>query len=138
MLLAALALTLLLVILLGLLIRSRRSALELVEKRTSELRHQALYDSLTGLPNRLHVNQKARELLGRAHGEGVRIAVFFIDLDDFKKVNDTLGHSAGDDLLRAVAARLSASVRDSDTVGRLGGDEFVVLSEVFATKESTS
>ncbi len=127
---ASLALTLLLAILLGLLIRSRRSALVLVEKRTSELRHQALYDSLTGLPNRLHVNQKARELLGRAHGEGVRIAVFFIDLDDFKKVNDTLGHSAGDDLLRAVAARLSASVRDSDTVGRLGGDEFVVLSEV--------
>jgi len=126
----ALALTILLVILLSLLVRSRRSALELVEKRTAELRHQALHDSLTGLPNRLLVNQKAHELLGRAHGEGVHVAVFFIDLDDFKKVNDTLGHGVGDELLRAVGARLSASVREDDTVGRLGGDEFIVLSDV--------
>ena len=125
-----LAVTLLLVGLLSLLVRSRRSALELVEQRTAELRHQALHDSLTGLPNRSFINEKAHQLLGRAHNEGMRFAVFFIDLDDFKKVNDTLGHNTGDELLRAVAGRLSASVRDCDTVGRLGGDEFVVLAEV--------
>jgi len=125
---ASVALTFLLVLSLRLLVRSRRSALELVEERTAELRHQALYDSLTGLPNRLLVNQRVQQLVGRARHEGPPIAVFFIDLDDFKKVNDTLGHETGDELLRTVAARLSAAVRDSDTVGRLGGDEFVVLS----------
>ena len=127
--LGSLALSGVLAILLSLLIRSRRSALELVERRTAELRHQALHDSLTGLPNRLLVNQRAHQLASRAKTAGLPIAVFFIDLDDFKKVNDTLGHEAGDGLLRAVAARLSESVRSTDTVGRLGGDEFVVLSE---------
>jgi diguanylate cyclase (GGDEF)-like protein len=130
MLLVALALTFLFVFLLSLLVRSRRSALELVEDRTAELRHQALHDSLTGLPNRFLVNQRAHELVARTRSDGVSLAVFFIDLDDFKKINDTFGHDAGDELLRAVGARLLGSVRDCDTVGRLGGDEFVVLSEV--------
>jgi diguanylate cyclase (GGDEF)-like protein len=129
-LLVALIVTFLLAFLLSLLIRSRRSALELVDDRTAKLRHQALHDSLTGLPNRFLVNQRAHQLVIRARGGSLPIAVFFIDLDDFKKVNDTFGHEAGDGLLRAVAARLSESVRDSDTVARLGGDEFVVLSEV--------
>jgi diguanylate cyclase (GGDEF)-like protein len=128
-LLGSLSLTILLVILLSLLIRSRRSALELVEEQTAELRHQALHDSLTGLPNRFLVNLRAHQLLDQARGGGPPIAVFFIDLDDFKKVNDTFGHDIGDGLLRAVGARLSESVRSTDTVGRLGGDEFVVLSE---------
>jgi diguanylate cyclase (GGDEF)-like protein len=128
-LLAGLVLTALVVTLLNLLVASRRSALKQVEERTAELRHQALHDSLTGLPNRLLVDQRAKELLSRARAEHLPMAVFFIDLDDFKKVNDTLGHSAGDELLREVADRLSAAVRGCDTVGRLGGDEFVVLSE---------
>jgi diguanylate cyclase (GGDEF)-like protein len=127
-LLGAVALTILLGILLNLLVASRRTALQEVEARTAELRHQALYDALTDLPNRILVDQRARELLSRARTEDLPIAVFFIDLDDFKKVNDTFGHSVGDELLKAVAARLSGAIRGSDTVGRLGGDEFVVLS----------
>jgi diguanylate cyclase (GGDEF)-like protein len=125
----ALALMALLFILLRQLIRSRRSALELVERRTAELRHQALHDSLTGLPNRYLVNQRAQQLVSRAQTEGLPVAVFFIDLDDFKRVNDTFGHDAGDELLRSVAMRLTRSLRSTDTVGRLGGDEFVVLSQ---------
>jgi diguanylate cyclase (GGDEF)-like protein len=127
--LGALALTMLLFLLLRQLVLSRRSALELVERRTAELRHQALHDSLTGLPNRSLVNQVARHLVERASSEGLPVAVFFIDLDDFKKVNDTFGHDSGDELLRAVAIRLTRSLRSTDTVGRLGGDEFVVLSQ---------
>jgi diguanylate cyclase (GGDEF)-like protein len=125
----SLALTVLLVVLLNLLITSRRSALRLVDEKTAELRHLALHDTLTGLPNRAMVDQRAHQLLARARNEGLPIAVFFIDLDDFKRVNDTLGHPAGDEVLKAVAVRLAAVVRGSGTVGRLGGDEFVVLAE---------
>ncbi len=127
LLVAGLVLSVLLAILVDVLARSRRSALVLVEQRTAELRHQALHDSLTGLPNRLLTGDHANQLLALARSEQVPIAAFFIDLDDFKKVNDTLGHGAGDQLLQALAVRLSQTVRASDTVGRLGGDEFVVL-----------
>jgi diguanylate cyclase (GGDEF)-like protein len=94
-----------------------------------QVRRQALHDGLTGLPNRALILDRAEQMLARAHRDKRATAAFFIDLDNFKTVNDTLGHGAGDQLLKAVGHRLSAAIRANDTVGRLGGDEFVVLSE---------
>jgi len=126
-LIGGLLLTALLAALVDLLIRSRRSALVLVEQRTAELRYQALHDPLTGLPNRLLIGDRAHVLVADARANGTTIAAMFLDLDDFKVVNDNLGHIAGDELLEELAVRLTQSVGPRDTVGRLGGDEFVVL-----------
>ncbi|HET9346292.1 MAG TPA: bifunctional diguanylate cyclase/phosphodiesterase [Candidatus Limnocylindrales bacterium] len=93
-----------------------------------EIRHQALHDGLTGLANRVLFRDRVVQALERRHGrEGRPFAVLFIDLDDFKVLNDTLGHARGDDVLIAAAARVAASLRPSDTAARLGGDEFAVL-----------
>jgi diguanylate cyclase (GGDEF)-like protein len=105
----------------------RARALRLVGQRTGELRHQALHDALTGLPNRALITDRIEQLLARSRRHGTLGAALYIDLDDFKNVNDTLGHEAGDRLLVAVAARLESTLRDADTIGRMGGDEFVVL-----------
>jgi diguanylate cyclase (GGDEF)-like protein len=95
-----------------------------------QLRTKALHDALTGLPNRLLFKQKLQEALARIkHDKNYHFAVLFIDLDRFKLLNDTLGHTAGDLFLVETGRRLTASVRPGDTVARLGGDEFAVLLE---------
>ena len=104
---------------------------DITERKEAEqqLAHQALHDPLTGLPNRTLILDRAQQMLMRARREHQPIAVLFVDLDNFKDINDTLGHEAGDQILQSVAGRLSGILRASDTVGRLGGDEFVVLVE---------
>ena len=108
---------------------SRSNAVQLVRERTDQLQHQALHDSLTGLPNRALILDRIGQMLARSRRQHSPVAALFLDLDNFKDINDTLGHRAGDQLLVEVGARLSGAIRDSDTVGRLGGDEFVVLAE---------
>ena len=107
--------------------RSRARALRLVDERTGQLRFQALHDALTGLPNRSLILDRAEQMLARSHRNGEPVAAMFLDLDNFKEINDSLGHGAGDELLRGVAERLIATIRAADSVGRLGGDEFVIL-----------
>jgi diguanylate cyclase (GGDEF)-like protein/PAS domain S-box-containing protein len=93
------------------------------------LQHLATHDSLTSLPNRFLLMDRLNQALARAQRDSVSFGVLFIDIDDFKAINDSAGHLAGDRILRAVAERLHASVRASDTLARLGGDEFVVVLE---------
>jgi diguanylate cyclase (GGDEF)-like protein len=107
----------------------RTQAIRMVEEKTRELQHQAMHDTLTGLPNRALIMDRAERMLARARRDGTQPAAMFIDLDGFKAVNDTFGHPVGDELLRAVAERIGSVLRESDTIGRLGGDEFVVLVE---------
>ena len=102
---------------------------DITERKNSraQIEFLAHHDSLTGLPNRLVLNDRLEVAITEARRRGEKIGVLFIDLDRFKNVNDSLGHSVGDEILKEAGARLSHTVRDSDTVSRLGGDEFVVL-----------
>jgi diguanylate cyclase (GGDEF)-like protein len=93
------------------------------------LQRQANYDELTGLPNRSLAKDRLGQTVAKAKRQNQRPCVAFLDLDNFKYVNDTLGHAAGDDLLKEAARRLSACARNSDTVARLGGDEFLLILE---------
>jgi diguanylate cyclase (GGDEF)-like protein/PAS domain S-box-containing protein len=101
-------------------IRDRQSA-------QARIHHLAHHDALTGLPNRMSFMDQLQQHMAAAESEGTRLALLFIDLDHFKRVNDSLGHLVGDTLLRTVSARILASLRTTDLVARFGGDEFMVL-----------
>ncbi|WP_157443713.1 sensor domain-containing diguanylate cyclase [Curvibacter lanceolatus] len=98
-----------------------------MKSRHDEIATMAFHDPLTGLANRVLLNQRLEQAMANATRQKQQVALCFLDLDGFKAINDQLGHEAGDEVLLAVAARLSRSVRTIDTVARLGGDEFVVL-----------
>jgi diguanylate cyclase (GGDEF)-like protein len=98
-----------------------------LKKANADLKHMVLHDTLTQLPNRLLLEDRIGQAIGESRRAGTRCAVLFVDLDRFKVMNDSFGHFVGDELLRAVAGRLRAAMREEDTVSRLGGDEFVVL-----------
>ena len=105
------------------------SLLDITERKATEARlaHLAHYDPVSKLPNRTLLEQRLHATLAQAEELGAGCAVLFLDIDNFKRVNDTYGHAAGDELLEAVGARLSHHVRASDTVARMSGDEFVVV-----------
>ena len=99
------------------------------QRADERLAFMATHDALTGLPNRTLILDRTEQMLARARRHQTPVAALFIDIDNFKTINDTLSHGAGDELLRAIAERLDGVVRDTDTLGRLGGDEFVVIAE---------
>lgn len=104
------------------------------QRHRGELRYHATHDTLTGLPNRTLLQDRLDVAINRARFGRYELAVMFIDLDKFKHVNDTLGHSAGDELLQQAAKQLQICIRKSDTLARIGGDEFIVLVENFASE----
>jgi diguanylate cyclase len=113
---------------LGLLARAFNAMAEEVRLEQAKLHRQANFDTLTGLPNRMMALDRIRHAINRSKRTRERFALFFIDLDNFKSVNDSLGHAVGDELLASTGARVQAILRDGDTVARLGGDEFLVLA----------
>ena len=116
------------------------AAIDITERKRAEARiaFMAHHDALTSLPNRVLMRLRMEEMLGRMRRGGGKVATLCIDLDNFKSVNDTLGHSLGDLLLQHVADRLRGAVQDQDTVARLGGDEFAILQADVAQPEEAS
>ena len=113
---------------------------DITERRQHEdtIHHLAYHDALTGLPNRVLLNDRLCQALASANRTGIRGALMILDLDRFKDINDSLGHSMGDLLLKAVGKRLTGLLRKSDTVSRMGGDEFVLLLPSIASTESAA
>jgi len=110
-----------------------------LKRREREILHLAYHDALTNLPNRILFHQRIEEALARARERGTTVAIMCLDLDHFKNVNDTLGHPAGDELLKCVSSRLRSCLRDTDTIARLGGDEFgIVITDVQDLDYATS
>jgi diguanylate cyclase (GGDEF)-like protein len=110
-----------------------------LKRREREIRHLAYHDVLTNLPNRMLFHERIEEALTRAQERNTTAAIMCLDLDNFKYVNDTLGHSAGDDLLKCVSSRLRSCLRDTDTIARLGGDEFgIVITDLTDAEYATS
>lgn len=113
---------------------------DITERKKAEerIRYQANYDALTGLPNRALFLDRLEHAVATARRQKYTLGLMFIDLDGFKAVNDTLGHEAGDQLLKGAGERLRACVRESDTVARLGGDEFTVIMEGVEGREGAA
>ncbi len=109
--------------------QERVSLDEELDHRGEQLAYLATHDVLTGLPNRTLVLDRTSQMLSRGRRSDTGVAALHVNLDNFSAINDTLGHGAGDELLRAVASRLDGLVRDTDALGRLGGDEFIVVAE---------
>jgi diguanylate cyclase (GGDEF)-like protein len=106
-----------------------------VRAAEARITHMALHDSLTGLPNRAHFRQRLEKVMSDQEASDNHMAFFFLDLDKFKDINDTLGHQVGDDLLRAVSARILAALPDGYFPARFGGDEFAVMSSMGEIKD---
>jgi diguanylate cyclase len=115
-------------VLAGLVIRHTRRTTQAIAAGETQLRHLALHDPVCGLPNRIYFGERLETVIAKVRHGGPSAAVFYIDLDHFKDVNDTLGHHIGDELILAVTQRLSRTMRGDDLVARLGGDEFAIIT----------
>jgi diguanylate cyclase (GGDEF)-like protein/PAS domain S-box-containing protein len=124
----------------GLLSVIEGTVIDISERKRAEeqVKHLAFHDPLTNLPNRLLFNDRLTLAVAQAHRHSQRLAVLFLDLDRFKVINDSLGHSVGDELLRQVAERIQEHVREGDTVARLGGDEFTLLVPGITAEEDAA
>jgi diguanylate cyclase (GGDEF)-like protein len=108
-------------------ITEQRQAEDTLRENKARLEHVTRHDTLTGLPNRLFLNERMEHILEQAKRKGQQVAVLFIDLDHFKTINDVMGHSLGDLVLQGVSERLTGCIRKSDTIARQGGDEFIIV-----------
>lgn len=119
-------------------ITKQRNIEESLREQKVILDHQAHHDALTGLANRVLFNDRLEHAIAKAKRSGKKLALFFIDLDHFKEINDSLGHTAGDEILKVTTQRLKETVRDKDTIARLGGDEFTIIVEDLENAQDAS